>query len=398
MSTLRPSRSAARRGSNVRELRPRSRSATANVVFGSPDIAFILTVLLLFSLGMIMVYSTTAAIHGFEDLKRMLQWIVIGVPGLIIALKIPMTFWRKAAPWLLLLCFVALVSLLLKSKNPLAIEVNGAYRWLGIPEKAQVQPSEFAKLAYILFAARFLEKRGQRMDGSRWLSFLLVLGALAGVIYKEPDLGTAMVIGGTAICMLVVAGVSWKELIAGVVVLAALVGLLAWNTPHQKERLLAWQNPWDQKYVNEGGYQVVRSLSAISRGGLVGVGMGQSIYKLGDRLPEAETDFIFAIVAEELGLIRALVVMCLFGVLIWRGYTIASRAPDRFCGLVVVGITSWIAVQSVLNLAVVTGTVPNTGVPLPFISKGGSSLTVLLVATGLVINVSRQRLVKEQRV
>lgn len=396
MSTVRPQRSQARRGSNVRELRPARPPAAPAFTLDRPDWAYVAALVGLISVGMIMVYSTTA-VEGLSALVRMGIWLAIGIPGMLVATRLPMGFWRTISRGLLIVCFVALASLLLKSHNPLAVEVNGAYRWLRIPGLTQViQPSELSKLAFILFASQLLDRRGQKMDTRQWLTFLGVLGALAGVIYKEPDLGTAMVLGGTAFCMLVAGGVRWGTLFKGLLVVAVLVGALAWNTDHQRERLLSWWNPWSEEHRQEGGYQTVMSMSAMTRGGLFGAGLGRSTYKLQDRLPEAETDFIFAVVAEELGMLRAMGVLGLFALLAWRGYKIAARAPDRYSALVATGITSWVAVQSCLNVAVVTGTVPNTGVPLPFISSGGSSLTALMISTGIVVGISRRRPVREE--
>lgn len=395
MSTARPQRSQARRGSNVRELRPSQSTAPTAFTWERPDLAYIIALVALISVGMIMVYSTTA-VDGISAVIRMGMWLVIGVPGMLIASRLPPGFWRAATPWLLGLCYVALAGLLLKDHNPLAHEVNGAYRWYKVPGIGVIQPSEVAKLAFILFAAQFLERRGQRMTQGQWITFIGYLGLMAGLIYKEPDLGTALVLAGIAFCMLVAAGVRWGILVKGVLALAILVGVLAWNTDHQRARLESWLHPWAEQHVQDGGYQTVRSMSAMTRGGLAGVGLGRSIYKLNNRLPEAETDFIFAIVAEELGLIRAVMVLGLFGLLAARGYAIAARAPDRYSALVATGITSWVAVQASLNISVVTGTVPNTGVPLPFISSGGSSLTALMIASGIVIGISRRRPVKEE--
>jgi cell division protein FtsW len=351
---------------------------------------YIAALAILISVGMIMVYSTTA-VDGIKALTKMGLWLAVGLPGIWIATRIPMSLWKKASGWLLVACFLALASLLLKSHNPLAVEVNGAYRWIKVPALGQIQPSEVAKLAFVLFAAKFLERRGQRMDGTQWLTFLGVLAALAAVIYKEPDLGTTLVLGGIALCMLIASGVRWGLLFKGIVVVAAIVAVAAWSTPHQRERLLVWWNPWKEEYRQEGGYQVIQSWSAMTRGGVGGVGLGRSIYKLEDRLPEAETDFIFAIVAEEMGLVRAVLVLGVFVLLAWRGFSIASRAPDRYSALVATGVTSWVAVQACLNTAVVTGTFPNTGVPLPFISSGGSSLCTLMIASGIVIGISQRR-------
>lgn len=391
MSTERPQRSAVRRGSNVRELRPKSPPPAPSFTLEGPDMQYITAFVALVSVGMIMVYSTTAYTGGIKDLTRMARWLVVGVPAMIVAIKLPVSFWKKITPWMLVACFLMLASLLLKSKNPLAMEVNGAYRWLRVPFFGQLQPSEITKLFFVLFAARFLDRRGAKLNTSHWLAFLGVLGALAAVIYKEPDLGTALVFAGISFCMLIAAGARPATMVKGILILGTLVGLLAWNTPHQRDRLLAWWNPWSETYRQEGGYQVVQSFTAMSAGGLWGVGLGQSTHKLADRLPEAETDFIFAIVAEEMGTVGAVGVLLLFGLLAWRGYGIAARAPDRYTSLIVVGLTSWVAIQACMNIAVVTGTIPNTGIPLPFISSGGSSLTALMIATGIVIGISRMR-------
>lgn len=356
---------------------------------GRPDPGYLIALVALISVGLIMVYSATAAYHDTADLVKMGVWMVLGIPGLLVASRLPLSFWRRVTPWLLAITFVALISLEIPG-NPLAVNKNGATRWIAIGSYT-VQPSELAKLALVLFGARLLDRRGQRMKSGDWIAYLGVLGAFAGVIYKEPDLGTALCLAGTAFCMLIAAGVDWKKLTAGLIIAAVLVFSLAWTTKHQKKRLQSWMNPWAEQYRQEGGYQVIQSWIAMSRGGLTGVGLGQSISKLGNRLPEAETDFIFAVVAEELGMLRAMGVLLLFGLLAWRGFDIATRAPDRYSSLLVSGITSWIAVQACLNISVVTGTVPNTGVPLPFISSGGSSLVTLMVATGIVIGISRRR-------
>lgn len=355
----------------------------------NPDGLLIFALLALVSVGTVMVYSATAMDGGFESLKKTAIWLGLGLPALLVGIYTPLAWWRRLAPWALGACFVALVSLLVPG-NPLAVNLNGATRWLGT-KAMTVQPSEFAKLAFILFAAAFLERRGPKMrltrGGDYWFGFLLILGALAAVIYKEPDLGTALVIGGTAYCMLIAAGADMKALVIGAVIAAMVVGTAAWNTKHQRARLLSYADPW--AYRSTEGHQVIQSWKAMARGGLWGVGLGQSLQKLDDRLPEAETDFIFAVIAEELGLVRALGVILLYVILAWRGYYIAARAPDRYSGLIALGVTSWIAVQAGINLGVVTGTIPNTGVPLPFLSKGGSSLLALLMAAGLLVGISR---------
>lgn len=354
----------------------------------SPDLLYALTLIALVSFGTIMVYSATALERGTAQLLRMAMWLALGAAGCLAGVYLPMRFWRKLSPWLLLGTLAALASLLVDS-NPLALNVNGATRWFQLGS-VTLQPSEIAKLAFILFAAGMLERR-RDLKGEDWLVFLGVLGVFAFLIYKEPDLGTTLVLGGTAFCMLIAAEVDAKKLIALLVTAGVVVGAAAWTTPHQKKRLLTWANPWHEEYRYDGGLQTVMSQDAMARGGITGLGLGSSLAKMDNRVPEAETDFIFAVVGEELGLIGGMGLLLLFTLLAMRGYTIAVRAPDRYSALVAVGITSWVAVQSCLNVAVATGTAPNTGVPLPFISSGGSSLVTLMTAAGIVLGISRYR-------
>lgn len=396
MSTSFPARSGSRRGRNVRPIRPeRPPEAPPAITIDQPDLGYIFALVSLISVGVVMMYSTISITGDNNDLLRAARWLGLGLISLPIAASLPLKFWRWVTPWFLLGCLVALASLHIEG-NPLAVTTNGATRWLKVPG-GQLQPSEFAKLAFLLFAAQFLEKRGgPRMRLPAWASYLGVLLAFMGLIYGQPDLGTALVIGAAAYCLLIIAGAQWRYLIGGALLAGIVVFALAWSLPqmkHQKDRLLSWRDPWAEEYRQQQGHQVIQSYTALARGGLWGVGLGRSIQKMDNRLPESENDFVFAILAEEMGLIRAAGVILLFGLLAWRGYAIAARAPDRYGGLLVAGITSWIAVQSLMNVAVVTGSIPNTGVPLPFISSGGSSMLALMTAAGIVIGISRQRAV-----
>lgn len=379
------------RPSNVRPISGKvDVTPPAPVELHAPDSMLLIALLGLVSVGMIMVYSATAHESGIDIARRMSIQFGGGVAGLLIGLLLPLHLWRKLTPLSLSLVVLALASLLVPG-NPLAIEGGGAVRWLGVGS-ASIQPSEFGKLALVLFAANYLERRGPKMrlfsGWNHWIPFLSILGLLGGLIYLEPDLGTALVVGGTAFCMLWVSGVDWKALVVGILAAAVLVGAAAMAKQHQRLRLMAWSNPWEYHQAN--GHQVIQSWTALARGGWWGVGLGQSLQKLDNRLPEAETDFIFAVVAEELGLVRASGVILLFILFVWRGYAVAARAPDRYTGLVALGVTSWIAVQSGLNLGVITGTIPNTGVPLPFLSSGGSSLLALMMAVGILVAISRR--------
>lgn len=388
MSVTHSHRSAARRraGETAPRSRPVQSAQAPRQPRQAPDRVFLFAMAALVSIGTIMVYSATAMEQGAAQLVRMAVWLCLGAAGCLAGIYLPLQFWRHFAPWLLAGTLVLLASLLVPG-NPLAVTANGATRWIGLPGGGTMQPSEFAKLAFILFAAGMLERR-RDLDRNDWLVFLGVLGLFAILIYKEPDLGTTLALGGTAFCMLIAAGVNWRQLAALLLTAAVVVGAAAWSTEHQRQRLLTWWNPWEYRLT--GGMQTIMSWDAMARGGITGVGLGNSRAKLDNRLPEAETDFIFAVLAEELGLVGSLAVLMLFGLLALRGYSIAARAPDRYSGLVAAGITSWIAVQACLNIAVATGTVPNTGVPLPFISSGGSSLVTVMTASGIVLGISRR--------
>jgi len=385
----------------------RQRSATAaapatEVELHGADVGYLVALGLLVSVGLIMMYSATAVSMTPSDYAKMAAGLIGGGIFMAIGSRATPKQLRRFTPTFLFACVAALFMLFVLQRvwpsAPFIVSVNGATRWIGRPGLLTIQPSEYAKLAFVLFAAQYLDRNGQKMQKSTqgWAGFLAVLVIMAGLIYKEPDLGTALVIAGTAICMLVQAGIGLKRLIAGVLLCGAVVGILAWNTPHQRERLLSWWNPWSAEYRYEAGHQVIQSLSAMAHGGLTGVGLGKSINKMQDRLPESETDFVFAIVAEELGLVRVVAIIGLFAWLIFAGFGIAARAPDRYTSLVASGITSWLAVQTCLNLAVVTGSVPNTGVPLPFVSSGFSSLTALLAGAGIMTAISK-RTVQEAR-
>lgn len=355
-------------------------------VLGPPDGLLIVALAGLVSLGLIMIYSATLHESApYEVVRELGLQFGTGLAGLLLGMMVPLSWWRRLTPVLLLGAALALASLLVPG-NPWAISRLGATRWLDLGP-VSIQPSEFAKLAFILFAARFLDRNGKRLRPMDWIVYLGVMGVLAYLIYEEPDLGTAAVLGGIAICMLWVARAHWLG-VSGLCGLAlGGVYLLAQTKKHQQDRLLAWRNPW--AFEDTIGHQVIQSWTAMARGGLWGVGLGQSLQKLDNRLPEAETDFIFAVIVEELGLVGGIFVILLFLLFAWRGFSIALRAPDRYSMLLAAGVTTWVAGQAVLNVGVVTGTLPNTGIPLPFLSSGGSSLLALMIATGLLLSISR---------
>lgn len=358
-----------------------------------PDAGYIFLLMVMTGLGLLMTWSTSIWFSDPEELLKKLGFILgVGLTLLLACLLLPPNFWRRAAPLAAILSVAALVSLKIP-RNPLAVEVNGATSWLAVGP-ITVQPSEYAKLAAVLVTAWYIERKGTRWGLLDWIGYMAWFGVLTAAIAVQPDLGTAVVLVGLVVATLFASGIDWKVLAAGI-----LLGIIAFSYAvqefdHARERIEVWRNPW--AYSRDAGYQNVQAQIAIARGGLFGVGFGSSLYKLDDRLPEAESDFVFAIMAEELGLVGTLAIIAVMCLFFWRGYVIASRAKDLFQRVIAIGVTSWMAVQSIVNIGVVLGVLPNTGVPLPFFSAGGSSFTALLAGAGLVIGVSMRERVNPE--
>ncbi|HEY6047320.1 MAG TPA: putative peptidoglycan glycosyltransferase FtsW, partial [Pyrinomonadaceae bacterium] len=265
--------------------------------------------------------------------------------------------------------------------------VNGARRWIKF-SGFSAQPSEVAKLSLALFLAYFLERRAGQEE-SFWKTFLpcmLVLGMIAGLVAKEPDLGTALMLAIVCLTMCFAAGVRPRHMAYAAVPALLFVGKMLIFTPFRMKRLVAFIDPWADSQGT--GYQVVQSLIAVGSGGQHGLGFAQGRQKL-LFLPFAHSDFIFAVIGEELGLIGALIVLLVFAVFLWRGVRAALRAPDRFGMLLGIGIVVGIVAQALLNMSVVLALVPTKGIPLPFISYGGSSLVPTLAGVGILLNISQ---------
>jgi cell division protein FtsW len=269
-----------------------------------------------------------------------------------------------------------------------AADKYGAHRWIGIPGFQEVQPSEFTKLALIVYMSAWLARKGNHVrDLSRgFLPFALILLAVTVLIMAEPDMGTSVVIAITATCIFFVAGANLLHFV--VVALAGVTGFayLVVAAGYRQDRLTAFLDPWADSLGT--GWHTVQTLIALGSGGITGLGLGASRQKF-YYVPNAHTDAIFAIIGEELGLVGAGLVILLFAVVAWRGFSIAMHAPDAFGRLLATGVTSVIIVQATINIAVVTNSVPYTGITLPFISYGGSSLVVTLAGVGLLLAVSR---------
>ncbi|NLV56565.1 MAG: putative lipid II flippase FtsW [Acidimicrobiales bacterium] len=362
-------------------LRPPGRPTTASSLLGA-----LVAVLVLFGLVMVVSSSSLVALEETQSTwayaTRQATWAVLGLGGLALGLWTSPRLWRRWARPLL----VGVVALLL-AVYVVGIRVNGARRWLGAGP-IQLQPSELAKIAVILVLADLLSKHCRSLHDWRFgLGLpLVVLGAVAALVVFQPNLGTTLVIVAIGLAMLHAAGSRTGPLAAAGAVAAVFAGLFVWFSEFRRARLMAMLDPW----ANEDGtaYQTLQAGVGLADGGLFGTGLGQSKAKWG-YLPYAHTDFVFAIIGEELGLIGAAATVGLFVALAFVGYRIAERAADRFSSLVAVGITTWLVGQAFLNIAVVLNLVPNTGVPLPFISYGGTSLLVTMTAAGMLLNIAR---------
>lgn len=355
-----------------------------------PDIWIILSTLCLLAIGIIMVYSASAvnAFYDFGDafyyIKRQLIFACLGVVAMFMTMNMDYMFWKKYAKVGLIIGFVALVIVLIPG---VGVVRGGARSWLGISSFG-IQPSELMKLVMILFLAKMLADRQSKITSftKGLMPPLLLVGAAFGLIMLQPDLGTGAVLVGASMVVIFSAGARISHL-AGLAMIgvAGLVGLII-AAPYRLQRITAFLDPWADPLG--AGYQSIQSLYAIGPGGLAGLGLGMSRQKY-SYLPEPQTDFIFSIIAEELGFIGGATIILLFALLMWRGMRIAITAPDSFGSLLAAGIVGIFAVQVFINIGVVIGLMPVTGITLPLISAGGSSLTLLLTAIGILLNISR---------
>ncbi len=363
-------------------------------VRGRSDWLLTLLTILLLCFGLVMVFSASFP-SAYYDLSgetggnaawyflRQLCYALLGLPAMVICSRIPLRIYEKLAyPALglavLLLCLVPVIG----------VKVNGARRWLSLGFTT-FQPSEIAKLAVVLAFSKRITALGERMSTFREgvLPFALALLLLAGLLVLEPHFSATVIICALSAVLLFAGGVRLGWFLGGgaLMILGGTVAYLAF--PYVQDRLQAWQDPFSD--LTGDGWQVVQSLYAIGSGGLSGLGLGKSRQKY-LYLPEEHNDFIFAILCEELGFLGALVVLCLFALLIIRGYIIALRSTDRFAFLVAVGITSLLAIQTLLNMAVCTNLLPCTGIALPFFSYGGTALLIQMAEMGILLSISRE--------
>jgi len=356
------------------------------------DLSLFVTVILLLVIGVMMVFSSSfyVAMSQWQDkyyfFYKDLKFAIAGLIIMIVVAMVPYRIYRKFAPMLLLVS-IALLALVL---TPVGTKINGAQRWLYIGS-ISMMPSEIAKISAIIFTAHSLTNNRHmlRKFSVGILPYIILICVYFGLIIMQPNLSTAITITLIIMTMVFVAGARLDQIFALGLAGVAAFGAFAMSAEYRIARIMAFRNPFD--YADGAGWQVIQSLYALGSGGLFGVGIGQSIQnKL--YIPEPQNDFIFATVGEEFGFVGCVVVILLFFILIYRGVKIAVHAPDLFGTLISTGIVAMISFQVIINISVATSSMPVTGIPLPFISFGGSSLLILMGCMGILLNISQYTL------
>ncbi|KAB2933430.1 MAG: putative lipid II flippase FtsW [Candidatus Contendobacter sp.] len=373
---------------------PRAGADRAALPF--PDPWILVPALLLLALGLLMVASASMPIaerqtgQPFYFLLRQGAFAGLGLLAAGMAFQIPMTRWRQAGPLLLLAAIGLLVLVLVPGVGK---EVNGSARWIGVGP-INIQASEIAKLFALIYIAGYLKRHGEELRTADFRTSALalfrpmvVLGALAVLLLLEPDFGSVVVLMATALGMVFLAGVNLWQFGALQIGTVAVMGVLILSSPYRLERVLSFLNPW--AHPETSGYQLVHSLIAIGRGELFGVGLGASVEKL-FYLPEAYTDFLFAVLAEELGLVGVLTVIALFMTLVWRAFRIGRRAERldlKFSAWLAYGIGLWVGIQALFNMGVNMGVLPTKGLTLPLMSYGGSSVVAMCMTLAVLLRI-----------
>ncbi|MCL5411687.1 MAG: putative lipid II flippase FtsW [Patescibacteria group bacterium] len=362
-------------------MKPKRQKSTSHL--HRPDFFLAATALGLVIFGVVMVYdaSVVSAYRDFADkyyyLKNQLVWLVLGLIALVVVSQIDYHLWERLSP---LLLFGALVLLLAVLIPGLGVKAYGAQRWLQLGP-VRLQPSEMIKLGYILYLSAWLSRK------IKLVPFLVVTGFLIGIVLIQKDLGTATIIGSIGFATYFISGASLWQFSLLLPAAAVGGGFFILSSSYRAKRLFTFLDP--TKDPLGSSYHINQVLIALGSGGLLGLGLGESRQKY-EYLPEVTTDSIFAVIGEELGFIGAIILISIFILLIYRGFKIAQKAPDKFGQLVAGGITSWIAAQAFINLAAMAALIPLTGVPLPFISYGGSALVTTMIGVGILLNISKQ--------
>lgn len=358
------------------------------------DYRMLVLILLLSLFGSVMIFSASYANayarydDSFYYIKRQVLWLFVGIAVMLLASRPAPAFYEKYAPHAFVVTVIFLVAVLIVGQSG-----GGAQRWIAIGSLT-FQPSELAKATLVLILARhftryqdrILETRGNQSFLFGTLAPLAYIGLTCGLVALEKHLSCIIILGCLGVIMMFAGGSRGRYLTMFGSVGVAAVTALALFTDYTKRRIMIWQNP--EAFPLDGGWQTLQGMMAIGSGGFFGLGLGNSRLKF-SYVAEPQNDFIFTITCEELGFVGACLILLLFAAFIWRGYTIAMQHPDPFCALTVFGITTKVAVQVILNVAVVTNTIPNTGISLPFFSYGGSSLVMLFAEMGIILSFSR---------
>jgi cell division protein FtsW len=355
-----------------------------------PDTVIVLAILALTAMGLLVVFSSSAmgdlSTRGdtFATLGPQLQWAAVGLVGMLLAMRLDYRWLRLVSVPLLL---VAGLLLLLIQVPAFQQTVGGSAQWLKLPGLPAVQPSELAKLALVVYLAHWMARRGAAVGGftTGFVPFVVIVAPFVLLVYKSPDIGSAGVLGVTAVVMFFLAGANPLYLLGLCASAVAAASLLLHD--YQATRLESFADPFLN--ATGPGYQAAQGLLALGVGGIFGAGLGERTGG-GIVLPNAHNDYIFAVVGQELGFVGAAAVVGIFCLLAYRGFRVALAAPDTFGGLLAAGITAWLCLQAFINIGVVVTLLPVTGITLPFVSAGGSSLIVSLVAAGILLSVSRE--------
>jgi cell division protein FtsW len=362
-----------------------------------PDYMVLVVVVALTAVGILMVYSSSAMrgylsadADTFAIVGPQIQWALLGIAAMVFMMRVDYRYLRLVSVPVYVVAVALLVLVFVPEFN---IVIGGSARWLKLPVLPAIHPAEMAKLALVIYLAHWFAKRGTRVGGlwTGTLPFLVIIAPVIALVFREPDLGTTIVISLTAFMLFFVAGANTLHVgaMAGFGGIGAIVVGLA---GYQMDRIRAWLDPW--LYQDTIGYHTVQGLLALGLGGAFGAGLGESRMAGGLFVPNAFNDFIFAIIGEEFGLLGAAIVVFLFVTLAYSGVRIAMAAPDTFGALLAAGITGWLCIQAFINIAVVVALVPITGITLPFISAGGSSLIISFAAIGILLSISRETIEK----
>ncbi len=363
---------------------------------GKIDITFLSLILILLTIGLIMLFSASYAYsltyynNSFKFILRQSIFAAVGLVVMFIFSKIDYHVYRKFS-WLVYAVSIAMLAFLLIM--PPMIKGMDVKRWIAIGPLT-FQPSEIAKFAIVLLFAHLIAANYNLMSRFKFIALLaILLGIVCGLVIFEPHISATLLIGLIGVLLMIIGGLNWKYIammggVIGIGALAIVSGVISYGS----DRIKYWINPWADP--TDLGYQTIQSLLAIGSGGIMGRGLGKSRQKY-LWVPEPHNDFIFSIVCEELGIIGAMIIILLFCALVWRGFTIAIKAPDKFGCLLSLGLTFQVGLQAILNILVVTNTIPNTGISLPFFSYGGTSLVLLLAQMGIILSVSRQTQLKK---